>query len=222
MSARLAALLLPLAVLIGCAHTLEPAPEARHVPGLGDAAVAENVGVEVIASANAWRGFPPDLEGGITPLLVTITNHSDHALELRYDYFGLVSPGGVRYAALPPFQIHDIVYAPVNMVSPPLNFGVAPYLSPWYPGWSTWNGPFPYRAPYYDSYYTAFERVALPTGDMVQKALPEGVLEPRGRITGYLYFESVRDTSRVNFVTHLVDAHTGQALGTVEVPFVVD
>ena len=67
MSARLAALrLLPFAALLGCAHTLEPAPEARRVAGLGDAAVAESLGVEIIASANAWRGFPPDLEDGIT------------------------------------------------------------------------------------------------------------------------------------------------------------
>ncbi|PCC67778.1 hypothetical protein SAMN02745121_02414 [Nannocystis exedens] len=214
--------LLPFAVLIGCAHSLAPAPEARRVPGHGEAAVAADGGVEIIARADAWRGFPPDLEGAVTPLLVTLTNRSERALELRYEYFRLVSPGGVHYAAVPPFQIDDIVYAPVDTMYPPLGFGVAPYLSPWYPGWSVWSGPFPYRGAYYDNYQTAFQRVALPSGDMVQKALPEGVLSPGGRITGYLYFEHVEDTRRVDFVTRLVDAGTGEDFGAVEIPFVVD
>ncbi|WAS97321.1 hypothetical protein [Nannocystis punicea] len=214
--------LLPLAVLLGCAHPLAPAPEARRVPGLGDAAMAEDAGVEVIASANAWRGFPPDLEDAVTPLLVILTNRSDRSLELRYEHFRLVSPGGVNYVALPPFRIHDTVYAPIDMVYPATGFGVAPYLSPWYPGWSVWSGPFPYRGMYYDSYYTGFQRVALPSGDMIQKALPEGVLSPGGRITGYLYFEHVEDTRRVDFVADLVDAGTGEPFGAVEIPFVVE
>ncbi|MCY0995186.1 hypothetical protein OV203_49120 [Nannocystis sp. ILAH1] len=214
--------LLPFAVLLGCAGTLVPAPEARRVPGLRDAAVADEAGVEVIAVANAWRGFPPDLEGAVTPLLVTLTNRGGRALELRYEHFSLVSPGGVYYAALPPFQIHDTVYAPVDTAYPAAGFGVAPYLSPWYPGWSVWGGPFPYRGAYYDSYNPAFQRVALPSGDMVEKALPEGVLSPGGRITGYLYFEHVEDARRIEFVARLVDGGTGEEFGAVEVPFVVE
>jgi len=210
------------AVLVGCAGTLAPAPEARRVPSLGDAAIAEDAGVEVIAAANAWRGFPPDLDGAVTPLLVTLTNGSERHLELRYEYFSLVARGGVTYAALPPFQIDDIVYAPASMTTPPLGFGVAPYLHPWYPGWSVWDGPFPYRATYYDNFYTAFQRVALPTGDMIQKALPEGVLSPGGRITGYLYLEHVEGAHDIDFVTQLIDARSGEAFGTVEIPFVVD
>jgi hypothetical protein len=69
-------------------------------------------------------------------------------------------------------------------------FYVAPYLRRHYPFFTPFNGPFLHDPFYYDSFHPAMKRVSLPTGDMVQKALPEGVLEPGGRITGFLYLET--------------------------------
>jgi hypothetical protein len=57
---------------------------------------------------------------------------------------------------------------------------------------------------------------------MIVKALPEGVLEPGGRVTGFVYFEEVEDVPRVRFVAQLVNASTGARFGTLTIPFVVD
>jgi hypothetical protein len=210
------------AALLGCAGTLEPAPEARTVPGLARAAVDEDAGVEVIAVAGAWRGLPSELEDFVTPVLLTITNKSPRPLELRYEHFALLSRGGVRFAALPPFVVSGVAYSPVDIVYPPMNFGLAPYLSPWYPGLSVWGGSFPYRAGYYGSYQTAYQRVSLPTGDMIQKGLPEGVLGPGGRITGFLYFEALEDVRHIDLVFDLIDATTEERFGRIDIPFVYD
>lgn len=208
---------------VACASTLEPAPEAQRVFGPGYSATAEASGVRIVASSDAWRGFPEDIERAVTPILVKITNDSERRIEVRYEQFGLVSPGGVLFAALPPFEMTGAVSEPVAMSTafPVVGFGVAPYLAPWYPGWTVWSGPFPYRPSYYGTYGLAFERVNLPSGDMLQKALPEGVLGPGGRVTGFVYFEPVADVRRLVFTARLVDATTGKGLGTIEIPFVV-
>ena len=63
----------------------------------------------------------------------------------------------------------------------------------------------------------------LPTGDMVQMALPERVLEPGARAEGFLYFDRVdRKAKRVDFTARLVNATSGDQIGTITIPFVVD
>jgi hypothetical protein len=171
---------------------------------------------------NAWEGTPDNLRGEVTPVLVTITNNSPHPVRLRYNEFRLVSPTGQSFAALPPFQIEGNVWERVTTVAyPPVGFGLAPYLSPYYPGMPYYYGPYVYDSFYYNRYYPVFVRVQLPTGDMLQKALPEGVLEPQGRITGFLYFEHVsNDVARVDFRADMINAQTNQQLATVSIPFV--
>ncbi|MBA3548511.1 MAG: hypothetical protein H0T76_18670 [Nannocystis sp.] len=209
----------------GCATTLVPAPGAHRVAGVGYGAEAEQAGVHIVASAAAWRGFPSDLDDIVEPMLVTITNDSGRSLEIRYEHFDLLTPGGVIFVALPPFQISVVTFEPAyGMGGPVLGFGfsVAPYLSPWYPGWTVYGGPFPFHSGYYAGYYpyySSYERITLPTGDMIQKALPEGVLAPGGRITGFLYFEQVTDVSRVAFVARLIELG-GQPFGQIQIPFV--
>lgn len=210
----------------GCATTLIPAPGAHRVPGVGHAADARLAGVHIVASAEAWSGSPSDLEDLVTPLLVTITNDGQRPLEIRYEHFALQTPGGVTFAALPPFQVTGVALEPLGNFGPTVAFGfsVAPYLSPWYPGWSVYGGPFPFNAGYYGGYYgvySSYGQVRLPTGDMLQRALPEGVLAPGGRITGFVYFERVLDVVHVAFVAHLVEVG-GQDFGAIEIPFIVD
>lgn len=65
-------------------------------------------------------------------------------------------------------------------------------------------------------------RVDLPSVDMLQKALPEGVLDPGGRITGFVYFEELRDGARIDFTIRLFDAVTGESFGALELPFIVE
>jgi len=210
------------AALLGCAGTLEPAPGSRRVPGIAQSAVDADAGIEVVAVAGAWRSYPAELDELVTPLLVTITNSGPRSLELRYEHFALVTPAGVRFAALPPLVVTGVAYAPVELVYPPMGFGLAPYLSPWYPGVSVWGGSFPFRADYYGNCYTACEHYPLPTGDMLQQALPEGVLGPGGRITGFLYFEALADVRHIDLLAELVDPKTDERFGRIDIPFVYD
>ena len=223
---RSISLLIGLALIVsGCAATLEPAPEAYRVGGIGRSAAASAAGVYIVASAEAWRGCPTDLRGVVTPMLVTVDNaNGTRPVIIRYNHFALETDAGARLAAVPPFQITGSVIEPVRMsYYPRAGFHVAPYLSPYYPGWSAFHGPFVYDPFYYDRYFPTFARVRLPTNDMIQRALPEGAIDPGGRIAGFVYFEEIpKHTKAVTFVAALVEAGTSTEFGVVRIPFVVD
>jgi hypothetical protein len=201
----------------GCATVLRPAPEAART-GRADEAVATDAGVQVVVAADAWHGYPVEIDEVITPLLVTLTNDSGRQLELRHELLGLVTPGGVLYAAVPPFDVRGVVYQPIDAAYPAGGF--TPYYSPWYPGWGVSGGP--YRPYSYGGFYSTVERVSLPSGDMVEEALDEGILAPGGRVTGFVFFERIEDVRRVTFSMRLVDAKTGEQFGAVAIPFVVE
>jgi hypothetical protein len=55
---------------------------------------------------------------------------------------------------------------------------------------------------------------------MLAKAIPEGVIEANGRLTGFLYFQQVQGDT-VTFTMELVDAKTGESFGHIQIPFVV-
>lgn len=207
----------------GCARALVPAPGAMLVEGIRRGATAEEAGVRVTVRSQAWRGHPPDLRGVVTPLLVTIDNGGQRPLLVRYQQFTLEAPDGRTFVALPPFDIAGTVSEPVGYAAVPLDrFWVAPHLRWYYPWAPVFDGPFFHDTWYYSRYRPVFHRIALPTGDMVQKALPEGVVDPGGRVSGFLYHEDVRGVDGADFVARLVDAGTGEPLGTVRIPFVLD
>jgi hypothetical protein len=57
---------------------------------------------------------------------------------------------------------------------------------------------------------------------MLAEALPEGVVQEGGKVSGFLYFEGVANReSRVEFVMNLVDASNGENFGQVSIPFAV-
>jgi hypothetical protein len=218
------ALALAAALAAGCATTpeLAPAPGARPAPpGPGKGAEATVAGVTVVARSDAWSGFPRDLNK-VTPMLVTIENNSKTPLRIRYNEFKLVAPNGKSYSAIPPFNIHATQVEPITDVGY-TGFWVAPYYAPYYPHLRAYPGAFPFDEFYYNTYYPAFVDVNLPTGDMIQKALPEGVLDTGGRVTGFLYFQNVgKKAGTVNFTQQLVNARSGANFGTVRIPFQVD
>jgi hypothetical protein len=209
----LAAALAALA-LAGCAVTLQPAPGATTVSGPGRGATAEAHGVRAFVHAGAWRGFPAGLEADLTPMLLTVDNGSGRPLRLRYEHVALEGPGD-RATALPPFEITGTALIPVDWGWP---YAFGPSLA-----WHHRRGRFWYDPFYPDHVWgPSYVSVALPTGDMVQKALAEGPLEPGGRRTGFVYFPAVaREAGAVDVVLELVDATSGERFGAVRVPFVV-
>ncbi len=223
-SIRLAALGLAALVVVavgfsGCATTLKPAPGAPVVEGsLGRGAIAEGAGVRLIAWAGAWRASPRSLEAIVTPVLVSVENGSQVPLRLRHSDFALVGPAGQSFAAHGPFEVVGHMTEPVSWyASPRLYAGTyivrdalgRPFLID-----PLWGDPF--------FYGPTFTTVDLPSGDMVQLALPERVVEPHGSATGFLYFDRVRKVPRVDLTARLVDDRSGQPFVTLTVPFVVD
>jgi hypothetical protein len=210
-----AALVLTL-LLAGCAARLQPAPDARLVPGQPGAASAQADGVTVTAQAGAWRGRPPGLEMYVTPVLVTVDNASRAPVRLRYADFALVDAGGRRFAAQAPFQVRGVVTEPL----PYYAFPRGPFLVRDIAGRAVLVDPF-----WWDPFYLdvpRYRRVELPTGDMVQLALPEKVVEPGARVSGFVYFERIeRAASPVTLSVRLVDDRSGEPFATATIPFVL-
>lgn len=215
------------ALCVGCAsQQLRPAPEAQLVPNEPDVALAQSDGVRMTVDADAWSAYPRGLEKTITPIKVTIENRSDQPLRVRYNEIVLRTASGVELAALPPMDIRGWatqrsdypVYVPRFAYS---GFYVAPWYYPYYANVHRWDHPWAFDRYYYDRYYPMW-RVELPTREMRERAIPEGVIEPGGRVSGFLYFPPLpRDTERVTFAADLVNGRDGNGFGKLDVPFIL-
>ncbi len=214
----LARLLLAVLLLGGCATHLRPAPGAQLVPGREQAAVAEAGGVRVSARAGAWRGRPAALGDVATPILVSVENTGTVPVRLRYEHFSLRAADGRVLPGRGPYEVEGVAAEAV----PGYAFARPPLF--WYD--PLWRHPFWWDPFWYDPFWfdhPRFSRVPLPTGDMVQMALPERVVEPGARVTGFVYFDRVtRAMSPLTFTARLVSDRTGEDIGAVAIPFVVE
>jgi hypothetical protein len=56
---------------------------------------------------------------------------------------------------------------------------------------------------------------------MLEKAIPEGVLESGGQLSGFVYFERLdKRLKRIEFKADLINARTGIKFGSIHIPFV--
>jgi len=56
---------------------------------------------------------------------------------------------------------------------------------------------------------------------MIQRALPEGVIEPGGHAMGFIYFQQLdRDAGTLTLTFDVVDGRSGASPGTIRIPFV--
>ena len=138
-------------------------------------------GVRIVARAEAWSGIPASLAEELTPLLITVTNESEHAIRVSHEGFALVIHDGRRYDALAPLRIDRVIPGPV--IGRPVRY------------------------------------TRLPTTDMRREALPEGVLEPHGEVSGFVYFERLPpDEGRVELRAQFPQAE-GESTRRMEIPF---
>jgi|SRR5581483_6987179 len=101
------------------------------------------------------------------------------------------------------------------------HFYVAPRFGPLYPGIEAWPYFYPYDQGYYDRFYDMWPET-LPTQDMVNQAMPEGVIESQGRISGFVFFQKVAPREQhVRFEMKLVDAHGQREFGDLAIPLAV-
>lgn len=219
-------------LLTGCATKteIEPTQRAHTTPPADEVAVAKTNGVRIIAEHGEWPGNEEILRR-VTPLKVTIENHSGNLLRIRYNEFSLKSPLGTEYAALPVYGVagnpdtstvtdyYSIVAAPVFEYS---RFYVAPYFSEIYPTIPIFRQPFLYDPAYDARYTTRWRATEMPTKEMLETVLPPGVLEPGGRVSGFLFFERIDERERrLRFTAEFIDAVSGESFGTISIPFKV-
>ncbi|HET7341349.1 MAG TPA: hypothetical protein VFL90_07795 [Methylomirabilota bacterium] len=200
---------LTLAVLLlvaGCAGPARSTPTAAATAG----------GVEVAATTDAWRGWPPSLPTLVTPIHVRVVNRGDVPVRLESRLFALVLPDGRRLAAAPPSEVRGVVAGPAPTVRQDEGLALGPGRDRSGPGWALNDRTADARV---DATQEPDATWELPSADMVAAALPEGVLAPGATASGFLYFERARIGAEPSGLTaQLLDARTGEPIGTVEVP----
>jgi hypothetical protein len=73
---------------------------------------------------------------------------------------------------------------------------------------------------YSNAYCSIFSEAKLPTPQMFDLLLPEGVVDNGGHAAGFLYFEKVdNDEKDIAFRADLADAASGRFFGTITIPF---
>ncbi len=219
-------------LILGCSFLMlgsSCALRGSLVPLKGDSSLAkvktssngESTSVDVEVKPNAWSGVPSNLTK-VTPLLIKIDNQHSESIRLRYNEFILRAKDGRQFHALPPFDIKGSQVDRLNYNFPVSGFVIAPYQWRFFPAFPRVRGGFALDGIYYGAYHPAMNRLRLPTSDMIVKALPEGVLEPQGKITGFLYFENVdRDLEEIDFVAQIVSAESKATVGEIRIPFKV-
>jgi hypothetical protein len=224
--------------LAACATTsLSPGPGATTVPGEADTVINRIDGVSVTVETNSWQGSRA-VTNSVEPIRITISNQGSSPIRLRYGDFALIDRNGRRYAALPPYRVEGTLLNPMLVegysviVMPQFRFRgfyVAPYYSRIYPGIPVYPRRYYLYDPFYYNYYYADLRSAIrPTVEMLSLALPEGIIDSGGSVTGFLYFQRVRPgTETVTLRGTLVSLGTsdsspgGAIFGEISIPYTV-
>ncbi len=220
--------------VVGCGKPnaqLKPARPAQLADNLESAAVAEVQDVELIAQTGTWPGHPQALDFA-TPVRLTIYNHGAKPVYFRYPDVTLVGPTK-DYAALPVY--HAPTGAPLGSTRnyPPsvrehhsfleLNdFYVAHPFHGHHPTLPTYDAPLAHDWNYHDKHFAYWKDATLPTLEMRTYALPEGVLESGGRVSGFVYFERVEARAREDRFSLQLDVRTpgNRRLGVARIPLV--
>ncbi len=218
------ALLLSGMFLLGGCAARAPAPPAAAPAGAAapaDEPTRPEQRVKIEASTR-WEG-QGDISGYVTPVKVHIENDSNAFLRIAYEQFALIGADGHYFAALPWFPMQGAACdpqpvsgsAPVSHPAAKLDgLSVPTALSAVYPSLPSFNGTYCYAPRYQAHYHDYWESIPVPTGDMVQRLVPEGILAPGGQLTGYLYFEHVPSTKDVRLRAELENAFTAERLAT--------
>lgn len=211
--------------VFGCARhvALVPGPGAERPDPSADYAAASARGVEVSANGNLWPGRE-EIGTMVMPVKVTVRNGSGFPIAIDYDSFALVDSSGKQYAALPPSAIDGSIAELAGPYDSARGFYAPPYNSPFHPDLGPFSGgPYFYEPLYYDRFHGNRRRIELPTPEMLENALREGVLEDGGRAEGFLYFQRIDpDIAQVTFKAEMVDPRTEGVFAGIEIPFTVE
>jgi hypothetical protein len=208
-------------LLLSCSSQVKLLPIGDKVADLPNAASEKVADISVLIETQAWSGDPAILPK-VTPVRVTIQNKSGNLIRVRSSEFAFVSDNGQRYSALPPYDVKGSVEKPVPPGFTCDHFMIAPYYSGYYPDMEACPDDFSYDQAYYENSYPNWVQFQLPTRDMLRMALPDGVVDVGGYVSGFLYFQNIStEEQHVKFIGKLINAVNGDLMGTVNVPFKV-
>lgn len=208
-------------LLLSCSSQVRLFPLGEKTTDLPNAASEKVADVSVLIETQAWSGDPAILPK-VTPVRVTIQNKSGNLIRIRSSEFAFVSDNGQRYSALPPYDVKGSVEKPITPGFACDHFMIAPYYSGYYPDIEACPDDFTYDQAYFDNYYPDWAQFQLPTREMLRLALPDGVVDVGGYVSGFLYFQNIStQEQQVKFIAKLINAVNGDLLGTVSMPFKV-
>lgn len=215
-------------LVLGCERgpLLEPAAASLQPRDMPGAVMAQQSQVRVIAQAREWPG-PARIAEVVTPLRIVIENGSQRPLEVRYSSFEIAALAGETYRAIPPRRVTGVVDTE-EYIRPGFTYGrfyAAPYNHGYYSGVPTYRGEFPLEGSYHERHYDYWDgRAVLPTPQVIARALPEGVLNPGGRLDGYVYFEKPQQKqgTGVALQVRLKATDSAEPFVSVSLPFVLD
>lgn len=183
-------------------------------------AVVSNVAVSV---HGGWSGEPRNLDDIATPVFMRVENQSGGPILVRFGMMRLSTEAGRVYGALSPLDVRSSQPAlalDTQLDSPMLSLAPRSY-GPYYDGsnsgtWSDMNQPVrgqridPFTAP------------DLPSKDMLDRALNEGVVDHDAERSGFVYFKRIPpDAKNVVLIADVVSAVDRRILGTVRIPLEV-
>ena len=217
-------------VAVGCASTPSVKPQSdanKKDRDRGTTVEVTEADLTLRATAAAWRWNPADLDQFVTPILLEIENDSDRPVRVRLKDIRLVGDNGVYLAALPPYRVTGQTTRTVKSHAYGHDsFAVGYHIHPYYPRHPRSRHHYYHSYHYYQAYHPVYHtyRINLPTMDMLQRALPEGVLKPGGRVMGFVYFEPVtrrvaRNTDSLDLLFQIVDAENQADLGVLNVGY---
>jgi len=209
-----------------CGHgVLAPASSATVVPNAPTAAFSVADGVRCSANVGAWNGREGVLAEFVVPVKVRIKNESGQPIRVLYEQFALLGKKGRSYRPIPVLPVDDEVRKRVEPMRPmyaSTGFFVAPRFHDVYATLDPWSAPLQRDEALHAELFHRWGK-RPPDRQMMREALPEGVLENGGIVTGFLFFESPLDREdRVTFQADF-DAGDGQRkVASIDIPFRVE
>jgi hypothetical protein len=214
------------AFLASCGHgALAPASSAALVPNAPNVAFAVAEGVRCSANVGAWNGREGALPESVVPVKVRIKNDSGKAIRVLYEDFALLGRKGRSYRPIPVLPLDNEARKRVQPMIPmyaSTGFFVAPRFHDVYATLDPWPAPLQRDEALHGDLLRRWGKNA-PDRQTIREALPEGVLDNGGIVTGFLFFESPLD--REDRVTFQADFDAGdgqQKVASIEIPFRVE
>jgi len=204
----------------GCGPgALVPGPSAKVISGAPMAAFSEAGGVRCSADVGAWPERARRPPNNVVPVKVQVRNQSGKAIRLLAEDFLLVGRSGLIYRPIPVLPLDGENLPSLKPLYASTKFYVAPRLRQAYPTLEPWSARLQRDEALYDRQFRLWGKVH-PTMEMIRMALPEGVLEDGGLISGFLFFESpLGEKERVTFHADFGQDGDSGGVASIEIPF---